>query len=59
MARAIHELLVNDEKRKRMADEARAEAQQRFSLDRMVEETERIYSEVLGLRERGQAAFPT
>lgn len=59
LERAINDLLLNQEKRRRMADEARAEAQQRFSLDRMVEETERIYSEVLGLKERGQAPFPT
>jgi glycosyltransferase involved in cell wall biosynthesis len=59
MARAIQELLLNQAKRGRMAANAREEAEQRFSLSRMVAETERIYGEVLALQERGQAQFPS
>ena len=59
MARAIKELLGNQEKRRILAANARVDAEQRFSLSRMVAETEKIYAEVLTLKERGQASFPT
>lgn len=47
MARAIASLLVEQEKRRQMADNARAVVQARFSLERMVDATEKVYSEVL------------
>ena len=47
MARAINELLVHAEKRRAIAANAQADAQQRFGLDRMVTETEKIYLEAL------------
>ena len=47
MARAIGELLTHAEKRTEIAANARAEVQRRFSLERMVEETEKTYSEVM------------
>lgn len=47
MARAIASLLVDQEKRKQMAANARAVVQERFSLERMVDETEKIYSDPL------------
>lgn len=48
MARSMTELLVNQNKREEFANAARADVRKRFSLDRMVEETEKIYSQVLG-----------
>ena len=48
MARAIPDLLVNQSRREEMAETARTDVRRRFSLDRMVDETEKIYSEVLG-----------
>lgn len=53
MSRAINELLEHPEKRSEISANAQADALQRFSLDRMVEQTEKIYSEVLHLKERG------
>lgn len=54
MARAINNLLVNQEQRTKIAANAQKEARQRFSLERMVEETEKIYSQVLAVtRDRG------
>jgi glycosyltransferase involved in cell wall biosynthesis len=48
MAQEITNLLANQSKREEIADAARADVRKRFSLDRMVEETEKIYSQVLG-----------
>lgn len=59
MARAINELLGHQEKRRTLAANAREDAEQRFSLERMVAETEKIYAEVLALKERGESSFPT
>lgn len=47
MARSMTELLVKQSKREEIANAARADVRKRFSLDRMVEETEKIYSQVL------------
>ena len=47
MSRAIGELITHAEKRDEIAANARADVQRRFSLERMVEETEKIYSEVV------------
>ena len=47
MAGAINELLVNQARRGTMATNARRDAEQKFSLDRMVAETEQLYAEVL------------
>jgi glycosyltransferase involved in cell wall biosynthesis len=47
MAGAINELLLNQEQRSTLATNARRDAAQRFSLDRMVAETEELYAEVL------------
>ena len=44
---AINQLLLHPEQRKEITANAQADVQQRFSLDRMVEETEKIYSEVM------------
>ena len=48
MAQEITNLLANQSKREEIVDAARADVLKRFSLDRMVEETEKIYSQVLG-----------
>lgn len=48
MAEEITDLLVNQSKRQEIANAAGADVRGRFSLDRMVEETEKIYSQVLG-----------
>lgn len=59
ISRAVSELLAHPEQRKEITASAQADVQQRFSLDRMVEETETLYAEVLALKEQGQAPFPT
>jgi glycosyltransferase involved in cell wall biosynthesis len=43
LARSIIELLTNTETRKRMAQQASADARSRFSLTRMVDEIEKLY----------------
>jgi len=43
LARSIIELLTNTETRKRMAQQAAADARSRFSLTRMVDEIEKLY----------------
>lgn len=48
MARSMTDLLVNQSKREEIANAARADVRKRFSLDRMVDETEKIYSQVVG-----------
>lgn len=47
ISRTVSELLAHPEKRKQMAANARTDVEQRFSLERMVAETEKVYSEVL------------
>jgi glycosyltransferase involved in cell wall biosynthesis len=47
LASAVSTLLANDEARLRMAAHGRARARTRFSLERMVTETEALYREVL------------
>lgn len=46
LAERISELMSDETKRKVLADEARHSALQRFSLDRMIDETERLYLDV-------------
>jgi L-malate glycosyltransferase len=48
ISRAISELLAHPEKGKEITANAQADVQRRFSLERMVEETEKIYLEVVG-----------
>lgn len=47
ISRTISELLAHPEMRKGIAASARKDVQQRFSLERVVEETETVYSEAL------------
>ena len=47
MAEAVNNLLANKQLREKIAANAQADAQQRFSVERMVDETEKIYSEVV------------
>lgn len=47
MASAICELLANIKKKKSFGNRAQTEAKKRFSLERMVDETEEIYKKVL------------
>lgn len=47
MAGALLALLADETKRRRMGEQARARARSRFSLERMVAETEALYGEVL------------
>ena len=49
LAGAMTELLRDDEGRRRLAERGRASARERFSLERMVEATETVYLEALGL----------
>jgi|SRR5215831_905748 len=48
IAATILDLLEDQSERERLAQNARVAAGERFSLERMVTETERVYSEVLG-----------
>jgi glycosyltransferase involved in cell wall biosynthesis len=50
LARAINELLENDELRQRMGHAARERARQEFSLDLMISRTAKLYEEVLAER---------
>lgn len=50
LADTIHDLLSDAPERKRLAANALASVRQRFSLERMVDETEQLYSEVLADR---------
>ena len=47
LARAMLELLRNDDERTRISERARESARARFSLEQMVEATEKVYREVL------------
>lgn len=49
LARAVVELLEDSVRRQQLAVAGQARARERFSLDRMVSETERVYCEALGL----------
>jgi glycosyltransferase involved in cell wall biosynthesis len=51
LAACVLDLLGDEEKRARLKTAARARARERFSLDRMVDQTERVYFE---LREKGE-----
>jgi glycosyltransferase involved in cell wall biosynthesis len=42
----MHELLVNANERHQIAADAQREARERFNIERMVEETEKVYAEV-------------
>jgi glycosyltransferase involved in cell wall biosynthesis len=46
MVHAMHELLVNANERHQIAADAQREARERFNIERMVEETEKVYAEV-------------
>ncbi|HET6669922.1 MAG TPA: glycosyltransferase family 4 protein [Pyrinomonadaceae bacterium] len=46
MAEAIRQLLIDPQRRKKLAEEARRRVRERFSLERMVDETESVYAEV-------------
>jgi len=48
ISQVISEFLAHPEKTKAITANARTDVQQRFSLERMVAETEKIYSEVVG-----------
>jgi glycosyltransferase involved in cell wall biosynthesis len=48
MAAAIVSLLRDDERRAAFGKQAAARARERFALDRMAQETERVYLEALG-----------
>lgn len=50
LASAIVALLEDEQERRRIAELGRIAARDRFSLDRMVDDTERIYRDVLGGR---------
>ena len=54
ISRTIDKLLAHPEKRKELTANARLDVEKRFSLERMVSETEKIYAEVLAFSERGQ-----
>jgi glycosyltransferase involved in cell wall biosynthesis len=47
LANAILQLLRNDEERARLSERARVDSRARFSLEQMVEATEKVYREVL------------
>jgi len=47
MAEAIRRLLVDGQRREELADNARRLVHERFSLERMVDETEAVYTQVL------------
>jgi glycosyltransferase involved in cell wall biosynthesis len=47
MAEAIRRLLVDCQRREELADNARRLVHERFSLERMVDETEAVYTQVL------------
>lgn len=48
LATTIGELLDDENERKRLAQNAQSQARERFSTHRMIEQTERLYKEVLG-----------
>lgn len=48
LAAAVSALLADEERRLRLGERAHTHARERFSLKRMVEETERVYEEALG-----------
>ncbi|HLL16791.1 MAG TPA: glycosyltransferase family 4 protein [Pyrinomonadaceae bacterium] len=50
LARAMLHLLRNDDERARISERAREESRARFSLERMVEATEKVYREALAAR---------
>ena len=50
LAAAVTSLLSNQERRRALGDQARRKARERFNPERMIEETERVYEEALGLR---------
>ena len=54
LAAAIGRLLSDADLRQRMGEAGRARARERFALDRMVEDTEALYYEMLEARGRGQ-----
>jgi glycosyltransferase involved in cell wall biosynthesis len=54
LAAAVTSLLADEERRLMLGAHARHSARERFSLERMVEATERVYEETLGLRNTGQ-----
>ncbi len=47
LASALVELLEDEDGRARLGTNARASVRERFSLERMVEETEKVYRSVL------------
>jgi glycosyltransferase involved in cell wall biosynthesis len=51
LARTITELLSDEEQRENLAEKARRNIAERFSLERMVEETEGVYREILAQRD--------
>jgi glycosyltransferase involved in cell wall biosynthesis len=53
LARAITDLLANQDLRKMLGVNARRRVEEKFSLDRMISETEAVYREVLGEHHRG------
>jgi len=52
LAKALQKLLNDPELRKRMGQASREKALKEFTLDRMLRETEKVYQEVLGSKER-------
>lgn len=50
LAAAVSSLLADEEQRLRLGTHARHSARERFSLERMVEATERVYEEAQGLK---------
>jgi glycosyltransferase involved in cell wall biosynthesis len=52
LAAAVSSLLADDERRLQLGARAGHSARERFSLERMVEATERIYEEALGRESR-------
>lgn len=53
LADAVASLLADDARRQSLGAHARASARARFGLPRMIEATERVYAEALGLRRDG------
>nr|MDQ3805340.1 glycosyltransferase family 4 protein [Acidobacteriota bacterium] len=49
LAEAVASLLADGARRKRLGESARESARERFGLGRMIEATERVYAEALGL----------
>jgi glycosyltransferase involved in cell wall biosynthesis len=57
LARAIGTLLDDPDLARRLGEQGRRRIEERFSLERMVRETEAFYASLLAPRDRGRADF--